>query len=213
MLLRNYLLLNCLPLCLVYACITLLLAFFQQEYSVIPQLTQTLADCSPEVSAVIEFFLKIRGLLIIVPAISIIIRMAVISLCLYIGSFFFFTGDESNTYYRWWNISVKSQVVMVIYGTIVSLLNIFVSSDMAINFPKVTSLCVFWGDQILEQWMQIPLLAVNLFEVILFVLMSILVSKEIQISYGQAFKFVFSAYVIPYAIYLCFLMFVTIYVS
>ena len=61
--------------------------------------------------------------------------------------------------------------------------------------------------------MQIPLLAVNLFEVLLFFFMSSLVSTEIRVSYGSALKFVFSSYVMPYAIYVCFLMFLTFYVS
>jgi len=170
-------------------------------------------DCSPDVIPAIESFLKIRWLLIVSSAITIVIRMLAISICLYIGSLFFFTGDETNIYYRWWNISVKSQIVMTIYGIIVSLLNLFVSSDVALNFPKNISLCAIFGDKLSEQWMQIPLLAVNVFEVILFVLMSLMVSKEMKTTYSYALKFVFSSYVIPYAVYMCFLMFITIYVS
>lgn len=213
MLLQKYLNLKCYPLCLLYFGIALFLAYCQQEYSVIPQLTNQIADSGVEEMAAIESFMRLRWVLILMPAVSVAVRMAIISLCLYVGSFLFFTGDDTNTYYKWWNISVKSQMIMTVYGIIVSSLNLFLSAESALNFPKVTSLYVLFGDYLAEQWMQIPFLAINLFEILLWIFMALLVSEDMNISFRRSVKFVLSSYVLPYIVYMCFLMFITIYIS
>lgn len=210
---EKYLKMNCLPLCMIYLGIVLLLAFFQQEYSVIPQLNQKMAESETDITSVIESFMRLRWFLIITPAVSILVRIAIISSCLYVGSFFFFIEDETNSFSRWWNITVKSQIIMIIYGVVVSLINILISSEAALAFPQKISLLVLFDSQIPERWMQIPLLAINIFEVLFWILMSHFIAIKNRITLKESLRFVLFSYVMPYFIYMCFLVFITIYVS
>lgn len=83
---------------------------------------------------------------------------------------------------------------------------------MASGLTAHTSL-LFLGGEDVEPWVRMPLSAVNVFEILYWIVMSLLVRKLCGTEFGRSFIFVMSTYGVGYLFYIAFLMFLMLYMT
>lgn len=196
---------------LLYVSIMLLITFMQQEFVLMPEL-QSLDLVGDEVRAkMLEEWQKWRWVSFIVAPVVLLLRLSLVSLCMFVGSFFFasMTGWK---YKDWWTVAVKSQSVMILYSIILCVVNVAAGSNEALELTKYTSL-MFLGTDNMEQWLKLPLSALNIFEVIYWSVMSKFVSIRTGNKFCVSFRFVLSSYGAGYLFYIVLLMFLLLYLS
>ena len=105
-----------------------------------------------------------------------------------------------------------AQLVMLLYGVILCGVNIVFGPDKSLEFTQCTSLCFLGGNDI-EAWVRIPLAAVNIFEILYWIMMSLCVGKLCGTKYGISFKFVMFSYGTGYLFYITLIMFLMLYLT
>ena len=196
-------------LLLLYITIYLVIVLIQQEYIVLPHLLQMDIIGDESKVRVIENFNRTRWWAYLASPIMICIRLSLVSICLYIGTFFF-PYMSGTKYVDCWRLAVKSQIVFVLYSIMVCVVNIYFGEDMVNQILYHTSL-IFCGGDDAEPWIKMPLTAINIFEIAYWILMSLFVKNYAGTKFGQSFKFVLSTYGVGYLFYIAFLMFLLLY--
>lgn len=196
---------------LLYLCVMIVVTFLQQEYVFIPHL-KTL-DIVGEESRIqiLEAFQHSRWISFLSIPVLLLLRLFLVTLCLYIGGFFF-SEMGAKRFNDWWHIVIIAQSVMIGYGILLFALNLSMGPDMVKELTKYSSL-LFLGRDDLESWIRLPLSSINLFEVLYWIVMSILVMKLCKTKIGKSFQFVMSTYGVGYLFYIAFLMFLQLYLS
>lgn len=196
---------------LLYMSIYLVITLIQQEYIVLPNLLQLDIIGEESKAQVIENFNRTRWIAFLVTPLIILVRLSLVSLCLYIGSFFFpkMVGIK---FEDCWRVAVKVQMVLVIYSIIVCTASLLFSSSKVNELLSYSSLAFLGGEDI-EQWIKIPLAACNIFEIAYLIVMSYHVMNLVEAKFGQSFKFVISTYGVGYFFYIAFIMFLLLYLT
>lgn len=196
---------------LIYISFMFIFTFLQQEFVLIPEL-QNLDIINEEAkSAALFEYQRTRWLYFVVVPVLLLLRLSLVSLCLFIGGLFF-PEMSGRKYEDWWAIAMKAQSVMIIYSLILCVVNIIYGGNKVSDVSSYSSL-LFIGGELLEDWIKIPLTAINIFEIIYWIVMSSLVSKLVKTPFGKSFKFVMSTYGVGYLCYIILLMFVVLYVG
>lgn len=200
-----------LSLILVYFSIMLVITFLQQEFVLLPEL-QNLDVISDEAKAVaLDRYQRIRWLSFVIAPVLLLTRLSLVSLCLYIGGMFF--PEMSRQKYKdWWAVAVKAQSVIIFYSVILCVINVIYGSNKAADIVSSSSL-LFIGGEFVENWVKFPLTAVNIFEILYWIVMSALVTRLVKKSFWKSFKFVMSTYGIGYLCYIIFIMFLILYIG
>jgi len=200
-----------LNLFLLYVSIMLLITFLQQELVLLPEL-QNLDLVGDEAKAkILESWQKWRWLAFAVPPLLLLLRLSLVSSCLFIGGFFF-AEMAGRKFKEWWNVAIIAQSVMLLFSVLLCAINAFAGSNQALEVTKYTSLLFLGGDNI-EQWVKLPLSAVNVFEAAYWLVMAKLVSVRTETGFGKSFKFVMSSYGVGYLFYIALLMFLLLYLG
>ena len=189
----------------------LVITFLQQEFVLLPEL-QNIDIISQDIREdVLAKFQKVRWFTFIVPPLLLILRLSLISFCLYIGSYFF-VHCSGRRFSEWLCITVKAQWVILLYSIILCCCNLITKDNQSANIASFCSL-LFLANNNLEDWIKLPLTAVNFFEIAYWIVMSVLVSKLVGTNFGRSFKFVMSSYGVGYLCYIVFLMFLMLYIG
>lgn len=196
---------------LLYVSVMLVVTFLQQEFVLLPELQNI--DIIGEESKVqlIERFHQFRWLAYIVAPVILLIRLCLVSICLYLGSFFF-SHMSGRKYKEWWDAALQAQVVMVLYSLLLCLVNVYSGMNKGMDITKYSSLLFLAGDNV-EQWVKIPLSVVNIFEIVYWCVMSLCIEKMVGVSFGKSFKFVMSSYGVGYLFYIALLMFLVLFMA
>ena len=141
----------------------------------------------------------------------ILLRLFLVTLCLFIGSFFF-AEMNGKKFKDWWSVTMVAQSVMLVYSVILCTVNIGFGANKAMELTTYTSL-LFLGGENIEPWVRMPLAAINVFEILYWVVMALLVGRLCGTSFGKSFKFVMSTYGVGYLFYISFLMFLMLYLT
>jgi len=196
---------------LLYVSVMLIITFLQQEFVLLPEL-QNLDIVGEEARAVmLEKWSRWRWVAFLLPPVLLLIRLSLISLCLFIGSFFF-SDMVGKKFKDWWGVAMKAQVVMLLYSVVLCTVNVAAGANEALEVTRYSSL-LFLGSDVMEQWIKMPLAAVNVFEVAYWFVMAHLVRRETGSRYGGSFKFVMSSYGVGYLFYIVLLMFLILYLG
>lgn len=189
----------------------LVITFLQQEFLILSEWND-LDIVGEEIKAdVLERFQRMRWLLYLIPTVVLLLRLFLVSLCLFIGSFFF--SEMSGRQFKdWWGVAIMAQSVKIIYSVSVCISNLAFRGNLAEEFSKNTSL-LFLGNSNLEPWVRLPLTAVNVFEILYWGVMSLFVGKLCGTTFGKSFKFVMSTYGVGYLFYIALLMFLMLYLT
>ena len=196
---------------LLYVSVMLIITLLQQEFVLLPEL-QSFDLVGDETKALIlEKWQKWRWASFLIAPLLLLFRLCLVSLCLFVGSFF--TSDMAGRKFKdWWKVGLIAQAIMLLYSVVICVINISVGSDETILFTKYTSLLFLVNDEI-EQWLKIPLSAVNIFEIIYWGVMARLVCTKTNNGYSKSFGFVMSSYGVGYLFYIVFLMFLILYLN
>lgn len=199
------------PRFLLYVSVMLIITYLQQEFVLLPELQHL--DIVEEASKaqLLERWQRMRWLSFVIAPLMLLLRLSLVSLCLFVGGFFF--ADMSGRKYRdWWGIALKAQAVLLSYSAALCIVNLTAGANQAMALSKYSSLLFLGGDS-LAQWIKIPLAAVNVFEIAYWLVMAHLVAVQTENRFAASFKFVLSSYGVGYLFYIVFLMFLVLYLS
>lgn len=196
---------------LLYTSVMLVITFLQQEFVLLPELQSIDIIGEESKMQLLERYQKTRWVSLLLVPVLLLLRLSLVSLCLFIGGFFF---EEMNgkKFGDWWRVAMIAQSVMLLYSTILCGVNIGFGPNKSIEFTKYTSL-FFLGGNDTEAWVRIPLAAINVFEILYWIVMSLLVRKLCGTKQSVSFKFVMSSYGTGYLFYIALLMFVMLYLN
>ena len=196
---------------LLYVGVMLITTFLQQEFVLMPEL-QNFDLVGDEARAqMLEKWQKWRWLSFVAAPIMLLLRLSLVSLCLFVWSFF--SAEMAGRKFRdWWGVAMKAQAVMILYSVVLCVVNVTSGANEAQTLTNCTSLLFLGGDNI-EQWMKLPLSAVNVFEIAYWFVMAKLVSAQTESKFSKSFIFVMSSYGVGYLFYIVLLMFLMLYLS
>lgn len=195
---------------LLYVGTILVFTFIKQEFVLLPEIQSF--DLLGEEARVhmVEKWQKWRWVSFLIAPIFLLLRLGLVSLCLYVGSFFSYTANKK--FKDWWDVSMVAQSVLILYGVILCSISVIFSTKISSEISKYTSLLFLGGDNI-EQWIRLPLSAFNIFEITYWIVMAKLVSARMETGFGKSFKFVLSSYGVGYLFYIVLLMFLMLYLN
>lgn len=196
---------------LLYVSVMLIITFLQQEFVLLPEL-QNLDIVGEDAKAqLLERYQRMRWVSFLLVPILLALRLSLVSLCLFIGSFFF-TETNGRKFKDWWGVAMIAQAVMLAYSVILCVVNIAFGANMAMDVTTYTSL-LFLGGENIEPWVRMPLAAVNVFEILYWIVMALCVGKLCGTKFWRSFKFVMSSYGVGYLFYIALLMFLMLYLT
>ena len=196
---------------LLYVIVMLIIIFLQQEFVLLPEL-QNLDIVGEEAKGqLLEQYQKTRWISFLLAPALLLLRLSLVTLCLFIGSFFF-AEMNGKKFKDWWGVAMVAQAVMLTYSVILCAVNIGVGANKALELTTYTSL-LFLGGENIESWIRMPLAAVNVFEILYWIVMALLVGRLCGTRFGKSFKFVMSTYGVGYFFYIALLMFLMLYLT
>ncbi len=194
---------------LLYVSVTLIITFLQQEFVLMPEL-QNFDLVGEETKArMLESWQKWRWLSFLIAPIPLILRLVFVPLCLFIGSFFF-SEMSGRKFPDWWGVAMNVQAIMILYSIFLCIVNVSAGADVAFKITKYTSLLFLEGSNP-EQWIKIPLSAINLVEITYWLLMTWAIKTQTGRGFGKSINFVLASYGHGYLLYIILLMFLTLY--
>lgn len=196
---------------LLYVSVMLVITFLQQEYVLLPEL-QNLDIIGEDVKVqLLDRYQSTRWLSFLLVPVLLLLRLSLVTLCLFIGGYFF-VEMSGKRFGDWWGVATVAQAVMLTYSVILCIVNLSAGSNKTMELTTYTSL-LFLGNENLEQWVRLPLSAVNIFEILYWIVMALLVGKLCGTKFGKSFKFVMSTYGVGYLFYIALLMFLMLYLT
>ena len=196
---------------LLYVSVMLIITYLQQEFVLLPEL-QSLDLVGDEARAqLVERYQRMRWISFLLVPVLLLVRLSLVTLCLFLGGFFF--ADMSGRKFKdWWGVAMVAQAAMMIYSIVLCVVNLGVGADKAMELTTYTSL-LFLGGENIEPWVRMPLAAVNVFEILYWIIMALLVGRLCGTRLGKSFKFVMSTYGVGYLFYIALLMFLMLYLT
>ena len=196
---------------LLYVSVMLIITYLQQEFVLLPELQNLDIVGEASRAQILDRWQKMRWLAFVLAPVLLLLRLSLVTLCLFLGGFFFST--MSGWKYRdWWEIALKAQAVMLFYSVVLCIISLTMGSNQALAVTKYSSL-LFLGSDNMESWISIPLAAINGFEVAYWLVMAGLIRVKTNNTYKTSLRFVLSSYGVGYLFYLVFLMFLVLYIS
>ena len=108
---------------LLYVSVMLIITFLQQEFVLLPEL-QNLDIVGEDAKAqLLERYQRMRWVSFLLVPILLALHLSLVSLCLFIGSFFF-TETNGKKFKDWWGVATVAQAVMLSYSVILCIVNI-----------------------------------------------------------------------------------------
>ena len=158
---------------LLYVSVMLVITFLQQEFVLLPEL-QNLDIIGEDAKVqLLERYQRMRWLSFLLVPLLLLLRLSLVTLCLFIGGFFF-AEMSGKRFGDWWGVATVAQAVMLTYSVILCIVNLSAGANKAMELTKYTSL-LFLGGENMEQWVRLPLSAVNIFEILYWTVMSLLI--------------------------------------
>jgi hypothetical protein len=199
------------PLILLYVSVMFVITFLQQEFVLLPEI-QNLDIIGDEARiSLLERYQHMRWLSFLLLPILLLFRLFLVTSCLFVGGFFFIEMSGWR-FGEWWGVATIAQSVMLFYSVILCIISMSVEANTVMVFNESISLMFLVGKNV-EPWVRLPLSAVNAFEILYWVLMSLLVGRLCGTKYGKSFLFVMSTYGVGYLFYVAFLMFLMMYLA
>lgn len=190
----------------------LIITYLQQEYIVIPQLSNMPIVDETLKAKIFESYYKHRWLMYLITIAILLIRVSLVSLCLFVGELFN-ERQQKIRYADSWNIALKSDIVLILFSVAVCAAAVVAGPDAATEFSHHSSFAFLVDSNITDQWLLVPIAALNVFEVGYWFFMAKLVAVQTGDCYWSSFKFVLSTYGVGYLFYIVFLMFLLLYLT
>ena len=202
---------NARALFLLYVSVMLIITFLQQEFVLLPELQNLDIIGEGARAQMLDRYQRMRWTSFLLVPLLLLLRLSLVTLCLFIGSFFF-AKINGRKFKDWWGVAMVAQSVMLAYSVILCAVNIGLGVNKAMELTTYTSL-LFLGGESIEPWVRMPLSAVNVFEVLYWIVMALLVGRLCRTKFGKSFRFVMSTYGVGYLFYIALLMFLMLYLT
>ena len=196
---------------LLYVSVMLVITFLQQEFVLLTELQNLDIVGEDTRTQLLERYQRMRWLSFLLGPVLLLMRLSLVTLCLFIGGFFF-AEMSGKRFLDWWGVATIAQAVMLAYSVILCIVNLSSGANKAMELTTYTSL-LFLVNENMEQWVRLPLSAVNIFETLYWIVMSLLVGKLCGTKFRKSFKFVMSTYGVGYLFYIALLMFLMLYMT
>lgn len=162
------------------------------------------------ISHILSFRYRFAWLGYLLTPITLLIRIFLISLILYIGTILSGLKVEFKSLFR---IALQAEFVMLFSFFIKMYWIYFFMPDISlkeISFFQPLSIINFFSIGEIPRWFVYPLQLVNLFEIAYWLLLADLLKKIIKKSFWKSFKFVLSTYGVGLLIWAVFVVFLTL---
>lgn len=209
---NNFLQFNKTSFLLLCLSIVLLTTYLQQEYVVIPTINNMQVINEVIKAKIVESYFRYRWLMFLAPVAIFLIRISLVALCLFVGCLLT-ERQQKIKYIDSWNITLKSDIVLILFSVLICVVSIFAGAQKSVDFVQHNSLVFLVNSNITEQWLIVPIAALNIFEVCYWFFMAKLVSLQTKDGYWSSFRFVMSSYGVGYLFYIVFLMFLLLYLA
>lgn len=209
---KKYLSLKRLPFILLLVSILLGVGYIQQEYIAIPQISNMPVVDEAVKIKILENYYKYRWLTFLIPIVTLFIRISLVALCLFFGDLFN-ERQQKIKYSVWWNIALKSDIILILFSVIIGAIAMWYGVEQVTDAARYSSFAFLVDQNITEQWLLVPIAALNIFEVCYWFFMAKLVAVQTDEGYWRSFKFVLSTYGIGYLFYIVFIMFLLLYLA
>lgn len=196
---------------LLYVSVMLVITFLQQEFVLLPELQNLDIIGEDAKEQLLVRYQRMRWLSFLMAPILLLLRLSLVTLCLFIGGFFF-AEMSGNRFGDWWGVAMIAQAVMLTYSVILCIVNLSAGANKAMDLTIYTSL-MFLGNENMDPWVRFPLSVVNVFEVLYWIVMSHLVGKLCGKKFGKSFKFVMSTYGVGFLFFIGLVMFLMLYLT
>lgn len=209
---KKYISLKLQPFILLLISVLFVVAYIQQEYIAIPQISNMQVVDEVVKIKILENYYKYRWLTFLVPIAILLLRVSLVAICMFLGSFF----DERGLRMKYadsWNIALKSDVILILFNVLVCVVAVVLGEEHAGEVSRYSSFAFLVDLNITEQWLLVPIAALNIFEVCYWFFMAKLVAVHSGSGYWNSFKFVLSTYGVGYLFYIVFLMFLLLYLT
>lgn len=197
---------------LLYISVLLCIIYIQQKYIMIPQISNMAVVDETVKATIFEGFYKFRWLMFLTPIAILLIRVSLVAMCLFLGSFFI-ERQQKIKYADGWNVALKSDIILILSSVMVCIIAVMFGAEQAEVVGRYCSLAFLVDPNITEQWLLVPIAALNIFEVAYWFFMAKLVAVQNGSGYWSSFKFVLSTYGVGYLFYIVFLMFLLLYLT
>ncbi len=196
---------------LLYVSVMWIIAYLQQEFVFLPEIQNLDIVGEAAKAELLARWVKMRWLAFVLAPVLLLLRLSLVALCLFVGSFFF--ADMAGKKYRnWWDVAMNAQWVLLFYSVLLCVINLVAGANDGTVVTEYTSL-LFLGGRDIEQWIRIPLSAINFFEILYWFVMASLVSRLTNVKIRESLKFVLSTYGVGFLFYISLLMFLVLYIS
>ncbi|MDR2065386.1 MAG: hypothetical protein LBP85_06745 [Prevotellaceae bacterium] len=194
----------------------LILTFFQQELDLEYKLNNDDILAKIGKDTFLDAYNKYRWIAFALVPLFVIIRVMYSATCLYVGNVF---SDSSVEYGKirnfteYFNVALKSEIILFAHVFTVFTLSSWLGIENGKEIMQYTSLAALFDVDIMENWIMVFFTAMNIFELAYWFFMAKLLSQVHECSYWRSFKFVLTAYVPGFLIYIVAVMFLLLYLS
>lgn len=209
---QHYLKLHCGYYVVIVCCISVIAAYIQQEYLVIPQLENMPIINDILKRKILNEFQKLRWLSLLLAPIIILLRVSLVASCFFVGSLLF-DGFGKLEYGRCFNVALKADVILLFSAVISSAILLFAGNESTVYVSKCMSLLYFFDLENIEPWLVMPIGVLNVFEAVYWFFMAALLAVALKKSYKDALNFVLCTYGTGLVLFILFIIFVTLYIS
>lgn len=188
-----------------------LISLIQQELFLEKEISSMMLDTVVDKTEMLSFIKKIKWISLLIIPIIVIVRVAYSAGCMFVGGVY---DSNSNVKYKdMFNIALKCDIVFLLYVLYNFILLLTVDVGNLTNVSRYSSFAYFFNIATIEQWILVPVMALNIFEILYWFLLSKFYSVFYRKTFWESFKFVMSTYGTGLFIYIIFSMFIILYVQ
>lgn len=185
------------------------LIYIQQEYVLIPQMHDSSLVGNVIKEQVIDGFNKYRWLSFLLNPAIVLLRITFVSGCLFVGVFLF-DDYKKMSYKACFNIALKSDIILIIFSIIYTICVVLYGADFGLKIIGNVSLLFLFNLDNIDYWMTIPISAFNLFELIYWLFIALLLSILNNKTIIDSLNFVISTYGVGFILYVLFITFASL---
>lgn len=209
--LEKYLKLDNLNLFIFITIIVTVQLYVQQEYVFMPQMNDIPLFNEALKSQLIDQFVKYRWLSFIIAPLILFLRITIVGYCLFVGGILFDSWKSLN-YRSCFNVALKADIILVSFSIVYTLLVVIFGYEKGLYLMNCFSLIAFFDMNTTEPWLLAPLALFNLFELLYWIFLAKLLSKELNNKYFISLSFVISTYGVGFVLYILFVVFILLFV-
>lgn len=185
---------NNLFLFLLYLILLVVITYYQLKYVFMPVLLE-LSTINDSTKAAISLFQQYIWIIYLMVPLFLIVRVTFVSVSLYIGGLIYL--DNRYCFLEYWSVAIKAQSYFVLISLIMCIINCSMGGLISYVVYEHTSLVLLFGIDKFNNSLslvEMPLMMLNIIELLYCFYLSFFVSKRININFKDSLNTVFWGY-------------------